>query len=108
MHRSPTTPILALSIAIGANAPALSQDRQLPSRMAPLGQYLGDGVGHWYPHLMFHIRTTSATTWGANVNGSPVMYNDQYQDMPEPETIFMIPVGHWSDGTAAPLMSAGM
>jgi hypothetical protein len=64
--------------------------------------YLGDAVGHWYPHLMFHIRTTSAASWGANVSGSPVMYNSAYQDMPEPETIFMIPAPQWSDGTAAP------
>jgi hypothetical protein len=72
------------------------------SYMMSKGGNLGDAVGHWYPHLMFHIRTTSATTWGADVNGSPIMYNDQYTDMPEPETIFMVGVGHWSDGTAAP------
>jgi hypothetical protein len=67
--------------------------------------YLGDGVEHWHPHLMFHIRTASAASWGANVSGSPVMFNDEYQDMPEPETIFMIAVPHWSDGTVdAPAM----
>jgi hypothetical protein len=67
--------------------------------------YLGDAVAHWHPHLMFHIRTTSAANWGANVSGSPVMYNDAYQDMPEPETIFMIAVPHWSDGSVdAPAM----
>jgi hypothetical protein len=66
--------------------------------------YLGDAVTRWRPHLMFHIRTTSAASWGANIGGSPVIYNDEYQDMPEPETIFMIPVAHWSDGTAAPAM----
>ena len=66
--------------------------------------YLGDGVGHWMPHLMFHIRTASAASWGADVSGSPVMYNDEYTDMPEPETIFMLPAGHWSDGTPAPPM----
>lgn len=70
--------------------------------------YLSDAAGHWYPHLMFHIRTTSAKTWGADADGSPVLYNDAYQDMPEPETIFMVPVGHWSDGTPAPAMSGNM
>jgi hypothetical protein len=64
--------------------------------------YLGDEVAHWRPHLMFHIRTTSAASWGANVSGSPVVFNGEYTDMPEPETIFMIPVSHWSNGTAAP------
>lgn len=72
------------------------------SYMMSKGGTLNDEAGHWYPHLMFHIRTTSAATWGADLNGSPVMYNDQYTDMPEPEIIFMIPVGHWSDGTPAP------
>jgi hypothetical protein len=70
--------------------------------------YLGDAVGHWYPHLMFHIRTTSAASWGADVSGSPVIYNNAYQDMPEPETIFMIPVSHWSDGTVVPPETGGM
>ena len=71
------------------------------SYMMSKAGYLGDGVEHWHPHLMFHIRTTSAASWGANAKGSPVIYNDEYQDMPEPETIFMIPVARWSDGTAA-------
>jgi hypothetical protein len=61
--------------------------------------YLGDGVGHWHPHLMFHLPKGEAATWGANAAGSPVIYNDQYTDMPEPEIIFLLPVGHWSDGT---------
>ncbi len=74
------------------------------SYMMSKGGNLGDAVGHWYPHLMFHIQTASATTWGANTDGSPVMYNDQYRDMPEPETIFMVPALHWSDGTVAPPM----
>jgi hypothetical protein len=78
------------------------------SYMMSKAGYLGDGVAHWYPHLMFHIRTTSAASWGANVSGSPVLYNDAYQDMPEPETIFMITASHWSDGTVAPPAMGGM
>jgi hypothetical protein len=72
------------------------------SYMMSKSGYLGDAVAHWYPHLMFHVRATSAANWGADVNGSPVMYNSAYTDMPEAETIFMITVAHWSDGTAAP------
>ena len=71
------------------------------SYMMSKNGYLGDAVEHWHPHLMFHVPTADAATWGADVDGSPVVYNDQYQDMPEPETIFMIPVAHWSDGTPA-------
>jgi hypothetical protein len=69
------------------------------SYMMSKDAYLGDGAGHWHPHLMFHIPTTNAASWGANVAGSPVLFNDAFQDELEPETIFMIPVGHWSDGT---------
>ena len=70
------------------------------SYMMAKGGYLQDGAGHWHPHLMFHIPKTDAATWGANQPGSPVLYNDEFTDMPEPEIIFLVPVGKWSDGTA--------
>jgi hypothetical protein len=63
--------------------------------------YLGDSAGHWHPHLMFHIPKTDGATWGANLPGSPVVFNDEFTDMPEPEVIFFVPVGRWSDGTPA-------
>jgi hypothetical protein len=62
---------------------------------------LGDLVGHWCPHLMFHVPKRDDATWGADLPGSPVLVNDEYRDVPEPETIFMIPVFHWSDGAVA-------
>jgi hypothetical protein len=71
------------------------------SYMMAKGGYLGDGVGHWHPHLMFHILKTGGASWGANLPGSPVMLNEDFLDIPEPETIFLVPVGRWSDGTAA-------
>jgi hypothetical protein len=64
---------------------------------------LGDAVGHWHPHLMFSVPKADEGTWGADLEGSPVLYNNQYRDVPEPETIFMVAVTHWSDGSAAPL-----
>ena len=72
------------------------------SYMLSKGGNLGDSVGHWCPHLMFHVPKADDSTWGADLAGSPVIYNNQYRDVPEPETIFMVPVVHWSDGTAAP------
>jgi hypothetical protein len=63
--------------------------------------YLNDSAGHWLPHLMFYIPLTDPKVWGADLPGSPVMLNPQFQGAPEPITEFMIPVGHWSDGTAA-------
>lgn len=71
------------------------------SYMMAKGGYLGDAVGHWHPHLMFHIPRTDPATWGANAPGSPVLINDEFTDVPEPETIFLVPVARWSDGTPA-------
>jgi hypothetical protein len=31
------------------------------------------------------------------------MLNLQFHDAPEPIIVFMVPVGKWSDGTAAPM-----
>ena len=60
--------------------------------------YLNDSVGHWHPHLMFFLPPADPTSWGANLPGSPVIgQNDAQSEL----TVFMIPVGHWSDGTAA-------
>jgi hypothetical protein len=64
--------------------------------------YLGDAQGHWHSHLMFHEPKVAAASWGANLPGSPVVLDDR--EVPEPETIFLVPVAHWSDGTAAPIL----
>jgi hypothetical protein len=75
------------------------------SYMMSRNQYLGDGPAHWHPHLMFHLPRMGAASWGANLEGSPVLLDTDHHEGPEPETIFMVPVDHWSDGT--PSMSAG-
>lgn len=61
-------------------------------------QYLGDAAKHWHPHLMFFLPETTAMAWGAGLPGSPVIEGQEPEDH---LTIFMIPVGKWSDGTAA-------
>lgn len=58
--------------------------------------YVGDHVGHWHPHLMFFVPLTDAKSWGASLPGSPIFGGE---DAPERLTIFMVPVGSWSDGT---------
>jgi hypothetical protein len=65
--------------------------------------YLNDSVGHWVPHLMFYVPKAMRSTWGSDFPGSPVMTNSQFQSTPEPVTVFMVPVGQWSDGVAAPV-----
>ena len=66
--------------------------------------YLNDSVGHFVPHLMFYFPLMDKSSWGADLPNSPVTLNPQFQDGPEPITEFVIPVGKWSDGTAAPVM----
>jgi hypothetical protein len=68
---------------------------------------LGVGVGPWCPHLMFHVPKIDQASWGANVEGSPVVVANKYVDVPEPQTIFMVPVSHWSDGTDGPHHAGG-
>jgi hypothetical protein len=59
--------------------------------------FLGDSAGHWHPHLMFFAAQTDAATWGADLPGSPILTFGYSQDR---QTVFLIPVGKWSDGTA--------
>jgi hypothetical protein len=63
---------------------------------------LGDAVGHWHPHLMFYSARSDGTDWGADVPGSPVLLNPQFQDAPEPLATFIVRVPDWSDGTRGP------
>ncbi|HEV2530466.1 hypothetical protein [Phenylobacterium sp.] len=68
------------------------------SYMMSRQQYLNDAAGAWHPHLMFHVPKAEAASWGANLPGSPVMLDTDHVQMPEPETIFMVGLGKWSDG----------
>ena len=64
-------------------------------------QYLNDRGMSWHPHLMFFVSGDAEKSWGANVPGSPIL---AASDPEERVTIFMVPVGNWSDGTPAPPM----
>ncbi len=63
---------------------------------------LGDAVGHWHPHLMFYSARSDGADWGADVPGSPVLLNPQFQGAPEPLATFIVRVPDWSDGTPEP------
>jgi hypothetical protein len=86
---------------------AVAQKKLLPPEMGSMSYmmskngYLSDEAQAWHSHLMFHIAKTDAATWGANLPGSPVIVDDGNTQVPEPQTIFMVALGHWSDGTAA-------
>ena len=66
-------------------------------------QYLGDKPAHWHPHLMFYAPRSDGADWGADLAGSPVMLNPQFQNAPEPLATLMVAVDQWSDGTSAPI-----
>ena len=66
--------------------------------------YLNDRARNWVPHLMFYFPRAEGANWGADLPGSPVMLNPQYQDSAEAISVIMVPVTHWSDGTPAPAM----
>jgi hypothetical protein len=74
------------------------------SYMMSRAGYLNDALGHYVPHLMFYFPLTDKSSWGADLPDSPVTLNPQFRDGPEPITEFVIAVGKWSDGTAAPVM----
>jgi hypothetical protein len=64
--------------------------------------YLSDEAGHWHSHLMFYVSGSDASSWGANLPGSPVVVDDEHRKIPEQQIIFLVPVSHWSDGSLAP------
>jgi hypothetical protein len=74
------------------------------SYMLSKEQYLTDqGQHNWMAHLMFYTPLMDGAVWGADLPHSPVMLNRQFCE-PERIDVFMVPVGQWSDGTAAPVM----
>lgn len=62
-------------------------------------QYLNDQGKGWRPHLMFYAPGDVAKTWGANLDGSPVI---AVNDAEARVTVFMVVVRLWSDGTPGP------
>jgi hypothetical protein len=74
------------------------------SYMMAKGAYLTDADDHNLCHLMIYAPLMQGADWGADVPGSPIMFAGQFQGAPEPITVFLVPVGKWSDGTSAPQM----
>lgn len=65
-------------------------------------QYLSDDAPtNWHPHIMVFGSGDAAKSWGANLDGSPIMAAN---DPEERATVFMVWAGTWSDGSAAPAM----
>jgi hypothetical protein len=65
--------------------------------------YLTDQGDHNLAHLMFYTPLLDGKVWGADLPKSPVMLNPQFKGA-QPVDVFVVPVGMWSDGSAAPVM----
>jgi hypothetical protein len=70
------------------------------SYMMSVQGHLNEADGHWHPHVMFFAPRGAAASWGANLQGSPIIA--QEGDDTDPVTIFFIPVRKWSDGSPGP------
>jgi hypothetical protein len=73
------------------------------SYMMSKGAYLTDNDDHNLAHLMFYTPPLDGKAWGADLPKSPVALNPQFKGA-QPIDVFIVPVGRWSDGTAAPVM----
>jgi hypothetical protein len=54
-------------------------------------------------HLMFYAPPLEGKPWGADPPKPPVMLNPQFKGA-QPSDVFIVPMGRWSDGSAAPVM----
>jgi hypothetical protein len=54
-------------------------------------------------HLMFYAPPLEGKAWGADLPKSPVMLNPQFKRA-QPIYVFIVLVGRWSDGSAAPVV----
>lgn len=73
------------------------------SYMMSKSAYLTDRGHHNLAHLMFYAPPLDAKEWGADLPKSPVMLNPQFKGT-QPVDVFVVSVGTWSDGSAAPVM----
>ena len=87
-----------------ANAIAAALDEKKLPALAPGAmcymmskqQYLNNQGKSWQPHLMFYVAGDAAQSWGANLQGSPVI---AVNDAEARVTVMMVVVHFWSDGT---------
>ena len=69
--------------------------------MSKRGYLTADGGN--LAHVMIYTPHMDPAAWGDGVPNSPVMLNPQFKGA-EPIDVWVISVGKWSDGTAAPVM----
>jgi hypothetical protein len=90
---SKTEMIARTKAEIAANTYPLPETGAMAYMMSK-DQKLGPSAAHWHPHLMFFIAHVKDETWGAGLEGSPVIAGHD-----DAVTTFFVPVRKWSDGT---------
>jgi hypothetical protein len=95
--RSKDQMFIGIEAAIGTKRLPRVQSGAMCYMMSKQG-YLSDRDGHWRPHLMFFTPVTEPSVWGADLPGSPII---AFKDTSEGMSVFLVPVGKWSDGTDA-------
>lgn len=73
------------------------------SYMMSKNAYLTDHGDHNLAHLMIYTPAIKGSDWGADLPDTPVALNQQFIDE-QPIDVFIVAIGRWSDGTAAPVM----
>lgn len=102
----------ATEAAIRASLTAAIADKQLSvpengsmAYMMAKDSYIDDHVKAWHSHIMIYtpkpLGANSGESWGANRDGSPVVYDSGHLIWPQPWALFFVPVGTWSDGSSA-------
>lgn len=90
----------ALKTAMESGELPVAQPGSLAYMMSK-GTWFNASEGHWLPHLMFYVPETDLKSWGAGLPKSPIIGNN-FPD--EHLTIFLVPIGRWSDGSLSPGM----
>lgn len=96
-----------IKAAVAANQLPHAQPGSMAYMMSK-GQYLTESAKSWMPHVMFYSAkadtANDGASWGADLDGSPVLFDNAHHVNPEPWSLFFVPVSHWSDGSHAPQM----
>jgi hypothetical protein len=58
--------------------------------------YLSDLAGHGRPHVINFVPQAEPARWGANLPDSPIL---AVSDPIDRVSVYLIPVGKWSDGS---------
>jgi len=96
-----------LTAAIAAKQVPVPENCSMAYMMSKV-TYIDDHVKAWHSHIMIYtplaLGANAGESWGANRDGSPVVFDSAHKMWPQPWALFFVPVSHWSDGSSTPMM----